>query len=376
MPENDAMSRIDLSNSRLLAPMTFRNGRTAPNRVWVAPMTNKASHPDGTLSDDEFGFLVARAAGGFGVVETCASPVTPDGQAWPGELAMYDDVHVPGWRRLAEAHRREGAILIGQAFHGGMRTLREDGRPTPWSCSPSGADAPPDEAVREGTPEDFERVIAAFAAAARRLESAGVDGVELHGAHGYLLSQFQSAELNRRTDEWGGSLEHRARLIRRTMQATRAAVSDEFIVGVRLSPESSPSLPGIDLDETLQVARWMCDGGADFIHISLWDAEQMTTKRPGEHAARIFRDALPAQVPLITAGNIWTEDDALAQLDHGADAVALGRAAITNPDWPRHVVARGGTPKRPPVTSDELRARALGPVFVDYMRRWEGFVSD
>ena len=370
------MSRIDLSNSRLLAPMTFRNGRTAPNRVWVAPMTNKASHPDGTLSDDEFGFLVARAAGGFGVVETCASHVTPDGQAWSGELAMYDDVHVPGWRRLAEAHRRAGAILIGQAFHGGMRTLRGDGRPTPWSCSPSGADAPPDEAVREGTPEDFERVIAAFAAAARRLESAGVDGVELHGAHGYLLSQFQSAELNRRTDEWGGSLEHRARLIRRTMQATRAAVSDEFIVGVRLSPESSPSLPGIDLDETLQVARWMCDGGADFIHISLWDAGQMTTKRPGEHAARIFRDALPAQVPLITAGNIWTEDDALAQLDHGADAVALGRAAITNPDWPRHVVARGGTPKRPPVTSDELRARALGPVFVDYMRRWEGFVSD
>ena len=219
-------------------------------------------------------------------------------------------------------------------------------------------------------------MIAAFAAAARRLESAGVDGVELHGAHGYLLSQFQSAELNRRTDEWGGSLEHRARLIRRTMQATRAAVSDEFIVGVRLSPESSPSLPGIDLDETLQVARWMCDDGADFIHISLWDAEQMTTKRPGEHAARIFRDALPAQVPLITAGNIWTEDDALAQLAHGADAVALGRAAITNPDWPRQVVARGGAPKRPPVTGDELRARALGPVFVDYMRRWEGFVSD
>ena len=88
MPENDAMTQANASNSRLLAPMTFPNGRTAPNRVWVAPMTNKASHPDGTLSDDEFGFLVARATGGFGVVETCASHVTPDGQAWPGELAM------------------------------------------------------------------------------------------------------------------------------------------------------------------------------------------------------------------------------------------------------------------------------------------------
>ena len=115
------MSRIDLSNSRLLAPMTFRNGRTAPNRVWVAPMTNKASHPDGTLSDDEFGFLVARAAGGFGVVETCASHVTPDGQAWPGELAMYDDVHVPGWRRLAEAHRRRAQRAV--VGHGDAQRL-------------------------------------------------------------------------------------------------------------------------------------------------------------------------------------------------------------------------------------------------------------
>lgn len=370
------MTRAHSSTSPLLTPITFRNGRTARNRVWVAPMTNKASHDDGTLSDDEFGFLVAQAAGGFGVVESCASHVTPDGQAWTGELAMYDDVQVPGWRRLADAHRKEGALLIGQAFHGGMRTLRGDGRPTPWSCSPSESDAPPEEEVREGTPEDFERVIAAFAAAARRLESSGVDGVELHGAHGYLLSQFQSAVLNRRTDEWGGPLEHRARLIRRVMQATRAAVGDAFIVGVRLSPESSPSLPGIDLDETLQVAQWLCDEGADFIHISLWNAEQMTTKRPGEHAARIFRDALPREVPLITAGNIWTEDDALAQLDHGADAIALGRAAITTPDWPRRVVERGEEPKRPPLTGAELRARALGPAFVDYMRRWEGFVAD
>ncbi len=373
---NHTMTERKTARHPLLEPLTFRNGRIAPNRLWVAPMTNKASHSDGTLSDDEYGFLVARAAGGFGVIETCASHVTEDGQAWTGELGMYDDVHVPGWRRLAEAHREAGALLIGQAFHGGMRTLREAGRPMPWSASASADNVAPEEAVREGTPEDFERVIAGFAAAARRLESAGVDGVELHGAHGYLLSQFQSTVLNRRTDEWGGALERRARLIRRTMQATRSAVGADFIVGVRLSPESSPSLPGINLDETLQVARWLCEDGADFIHISLWNAEQMTTKRPKEHAARIFRDALPREVPLITAGSIWTEEDALAQLNHGADAVALGRAAITTPDWPRRVVEQGGEPTRPPVTGADLRERALGPVFVDYMRRWDGFVSD
>jgi len=363
-------------SSPLLEPMTFRNGRTAPNRVWVAPMTNKASHADGTLSDDELAFLVARAAGGFGVVESCASHVTEDGQAWPGELAMFDDRHAPGWRRLAEAFRPHGSLLLGQAFHGGMRTLREAGRPLPWSCSASPEGTPPEEAVREGTPEDFERVIDAFAAAARRLEAAGVDGVELHGAHGYLLCQFLSTTFNRRTDAWGGSLEDRARMIRRTMQATRAAVGDAFIVGVRLSPESSPSLPGIDLDETVQVARWLCEDGADFIHVSLWNAERMTAKRPQEHAARIFRDAIPADVPVITAGNLWTESDALAQLDHGADAVALGRAAIANPDWPRRVAGDGTEPRRPPLSAAELRARGLGPAFVEYMRKWPGFVAD
>ncbi|MFK7962139.1 MAG: NADH:flavin oxidoreductase [Phycisphaerales bacterium] len=363
--------------NRLLTPMSFRNGRTAANRLWVAPMTNKASHDDGTLSDDEYGFMVARAAGGFGTVESCASHVTPEGQGWDGELAMFGDQHAPGWQRLAGGVQDHGALLIGQAFHGGMRALRGDDRPMPWSCSasPEGTGEGKPE-VRAATEDDIERTIAAFAASARRLEAAGADGVELHGAHGYLLCQFLSSVWNQRADDWGGSIEHRARFIRRTMQACRATVGDDFIVGVRLSPESSPSMPGIDLDESLQVAAWLCEDGADFMHISLWDADKNTSKRPEVHAARLFRDALPAEVPIITAGAIWTVDDAEAQLDHGADAVALGRAAIVNPDWPQRVVDRGESPKRPPVTGAELSERALGPAFVDYMRRWDGFVSD
>jgi 2,4-dienoyl-CoA reductase-like NADH-dependent reductase (Old Yellow Enzyme family) len=363
--------------SPLLRPLTFRNGRTAPNRVWVAPMTNKASHDDGSLSDDEFAFLEARAAGGFGTIETCASHVSEDGQGWEGELGMFADRLVPGWRRLADATHAHGSILIGQAYHGGARAHRAPGRPAPWSCSPSapGEDKGEDE-VREGSPELIEATIRAFVDAARRLESAGVDGVELHAAHGYLLSQFLSSVLNRRTDEWGGSLENRARLVRRVMRESRAAVGDGFIIGVRLSPESSPTLPGIDLDETLRVAAWLCDDGADFIHVSLWDAKKNSAKRPDEHPTTIFRDALPGDVPLVTAGDIWTAGDAQSQLDLGADAVALGRAAIANPRWPKRVVEQNLEPKRPPLTSDELRERSLGEAFVNYMRRWDGFVSD
>jgi 2,4-dienoyl-CoA reductase-like NADH-dependent reductase (Old Yellow Enzyme family) len=359
--------------SPLLSPLRFRNGRTAPNRLWVAPMTNKSSHADGTLSDDELGFLAARARGGFGTIETCASHVSPEGQGWEGELGMFDDAHLAGWRRLAEAVHEGGSLLIGQAFHGGARALRAPGRAEPWSCSASMPDEP---VVREASPDLIERTIRAFADAARRLESAGVDGVELHGAHGYLLCQFLSSVLNRRADEWGGSLENRARLIRRTLRASRAAVGPGFILGVRLSPESAPGVPGLDLDESIRVAQWLCEDGADFIHISLWHAERNTAKRPDEHPTRLFREALPAEVTLVSAGGIWTAEEAAAQLDLGADAVALGRAAIANPDWPRRVAESGHAPARPPLTADELRARALGPAFLDYMRRWEGFVRD
>jgi len=359
--------------SPLLTPLAFRNGRTTPNRVWLAPMTNKSSHLDGSLSDDELGFLAARAAGGFGVIETCAAHVSLDGLGWPGALGMYSDAMLPGWQRLAEAAHAHGSLLLGQAYHGGARAHRSPERPAPWSCSPS---APGEPEVREAPAHLIEQTIRAFADAARRLESAGADGVELHGAHGYLLCQFLSSTLNRRTDDWGGPLENRARLVRRVMRDARAAVSDRFLIGVRLSPESSPSVPGLDLDETIRVARWLCDDGADFIHISLWDASKNSAKRPSEHPARLFRDALTAEVPLITAGSIWSPRDALAQLELGADAVALGRAAIANPDWPRRVAEHGNEPKRPPLTAEELRERSLGPAFVDYMRRWDGFVAD
>ena len=359
--------------TRLESPLPFRNGQQAPNRAWLAPLTNGASYADGRLSEEELGFLRARAAGGFGVVETCATHVSQDGQAWEGQLGVDSDELVEGWSRLAEAVKAEGALLIGQAFHGGARALRAAGRPLPWSCSPS---LPGEPEVVEGSPAQVEAVIERFAQAARRLERAGAQGVELHGAHGYLLCQFLSAALNRRQDAWGGSLENRARLLRRTLQATRAAVGSEFLVGVRLSPESYPGLPGIELDESLQVAQWLCEDGADFIHLSLWDASLDAKTRPSHHPARLFRDALPSEVPIVTAGQVWTPADAQAQLDHGAAAVALGRAAIANPAWPREVLAEGRPPARFPLSPAQLHERGVSPPFVNYLRGKPGLVAD
>lgn len=356
-------------SNTVLSPLELRCGAHAKNRVVVAAMTNQQSHPDGTLSDDEERWLLARADGGFGVVTTCAAHVTQDGQGWPGELGVFDDKHIPGLKRLATGLRQRGALSLVQIFHGGLRADPSLGL-EPWSASAS-----EDGRVREATPADIERVIEAFASAAARSEAAGMDGVEIHGAHGYLLTQFLSATENRRTDRWGGDLDGRSRLIREVMRAVRGRVSPGFAVGVRLSPEDFGNAKGLDVDEVVRVAQGLSADGADFIHLSLWKSAKNTTKHPDRHALSLFREALPKDVSLWVAGAIWTRNEAEALLDLGADAVALARAAILNPDWPARIAEADYEPRRPPMSAADLAARALSPAFITYMRNWRGFVE-
>ncbi|HVY45574.1 MAG TPA: NADH:flavin oxidoreductase [Minicystis sp.] len=347
----------------LLAPLDFKNGVRAKNRVWLAPMTNQQSHDDGTLSDEEARWLTMRADGGFGVVETCAAYVARDGKAWPGELGVDDDAGLPALSRLGASLRSRGALGVVQIFHGGLRASAALAGGEVWSASDG-------DGVRAATEADVARTIDAFRAAAVRSEQAGFAGVELHGAHGYLFTQFLSTVENRRTDAWGGPLEGRARFLREALRAVRGAVSPGFLVGVRLSPEDRGNARGLDLDESLTVASWLADDGADFLHLSLWEATENTKKRPAEHPVPLFRAALPRDVALVVAGNVWTPAEAQAVIDRGADAVALARAAIANPDWAARAGEPGWAPRRPPFSIAELEARGLTPRFIDYVRRW------
>lgn len=253
----------------LFQPFRFANGVISPNRLWLAPMTNTQSHADGTLSDDELNWLRVRAAGGFGVIESCATHVSLDGQAWEGQWGIFQDAHVDDWRRAGKAIRAEGALLFAQLFHGGERAMHRDGANARWSSNRHSDD------VRAGTRDDIERVIESFAVAAERAATAGIDGIELHGAHGYLLCQFLQAGRNTRTDGWGTDLEGRARLLRTVVREVRKRVPAGFVVGVRLSPEGK----WLDLDESVQTAQWLCEDGADFVHLSLWDVAENTKKR-------------------------------------------------------------------------------------------------
>ena len=364
------MSAPLLSPLELRPPVGARPGVVAPNRVWLAPLTNKQSHADGTLSDDELGFLAMRADGGLGIVETCAAHVAQDGKAWSGELGVHHDAMIPGLRRLAARIHQGGALASAQLFHGGLRADPSVSGVPRWSASHDVETATP---ARAATEDDLARVIREFADAARRCADAGFDAIELHGAHGYLLSQFLTTVYNRRTDRWGGPLENRARLIREVLRAVRE-VAPSLVRAVRLSPEDFGQAKGLDLDETIEVARWLAEDGMEVLHLSLWRAHLPTTKRPESHATPLFRAAVGSKVKIVVAGAIWTREEAELQLAHGADAVALGRSAIANHDW----IHRAHTAReiaRAPVTAEHLRSQGLSDGFVDYMRNWKGYVA-
>lgn len=351
-------------------PVPLRSGLIVPNRIALAAMTNGQSLADGQLGEDELRWLGRRADGGYGMIATCAANVSRDGKAWAGELGIDRDDQLPGLTRLAARIKHGGATAFVQLFHGGVRASRELTGEQVWSASTWHEETPNFETPRAATEGDIARVIADFAAAAQRAQRAGFDGVEIHGAHGYLLTQFISATTNTRNDAWGGPLDHRARLVREVMRAARAATGSAFAIGVRLSLEHGGHAAGLDLDESIQIAQWLADDGADFIHASLWRAEHNSRKYPDKHAIPLLRGALPSDVAVIACGNIWTYAEAMAAIDRGADMIAIARAAIINPDWPK-LVKPDWEPRRPPLAPSELGELAVSPGFVEYLRRFK-----
>src|SRR5512146_2444674 len=172
----------DPAVTRLSDSLPLRRGPALQNRMMLAPLTNQQSHADGTLSDAEFRWLTMRAEGGFALTMTCAAHVQKGGQAFAGQLGIWSEAHVPGLSRLAAAIRAAGSVSAVQLHHGGRRTepeLSGEPRRAPWDDAETGATAL--------TTAEVERLRDDFIAAALRAERAGFDGVELHGAHGYML---------------------------------------------------------------------------------------------------------------------------------------------------------------------------------------------
>lgn len=365
---------------KIYEPYTFiKSGLTSVNRIVLAPMTNQQSNDDGTLGDDEYRWLTRRAKEGFGIIITCAAHVTKDGQGWQGELGIFDDVHLEGLTKLAKGIQEHQSLAIVQLFHGGARSPEDVIGHQPWSASAHEMKVGSKVIdVRQGTKDDIQRTIQAFVDAADRAFRAGFNGVELHGAHGYLLHQFMSTVTNTRTDEWGGNFENRTRLVRTILKSIKEKIPAGFIIGVRLSPEDKYTFQGIDFDESLELARILSEEGADYIHISPWEALKRPDKYSNIDKALItyFREAVLQDIPVMVAGGIWTGSNAENAIDIGADFVALGRAAIGVPDWPARVKHPDLLLPSPPFTIDQLRKADLGEKFIEYMKRWKGFVAE
>ena len=210
----------------------FPCGAKMKNRFMLAPLTNTQSHEDGVLSDEEFNWLTMRAKGQFGLVMTCASHVQAIGKGFPGQLGIFDDKHIEGHTRLAKAIQSYGSLAVIQLHHAGMRSdpkLIEGAPVAPSAVERKGARAMSLEEVKQLRDD--------FIQAGARAKKSGYDGVEIHGAHGYIVAQFLSQSINQRTDEYGGDLENRARLLFEIINGIRRACGGEFMIGVRLSPE-------------------------------------------------------------------------------------------------------------------------------------------
>ncbi len=352
------------------SPMPLRRGRTWSNRLLLAPLTNLQSDPvTGALSDTEIEWLVARGRGGFGQVMTAAAFVTPEGRAWRGQLGVHDDTMLPGLEKLADAVRATGALSSVQLHHGGMRSDAQlNGTPNlgPWDDA--------DRQTRALTTGEVEGLVEATVAAAVRCEKAGIDGVQLHAAHGYLWCQFLDPRSNHRTDAYGGSLVNRMRFTLDTLRGIREATGDDFEVGVRLTPEGY----GVPLADAVEVVgAVLASGLVDTVDLSMWDCwmhpRKVETGRP------LVDEFLPLPrhgTRLGVTGKVTDRAGVDWALTRGADFVGVGIAGILHHDAAASLLAGDFAPVARPVSADHLRAEHVGEPLIDYLREgWDDFVS-
>lgn len=324
----------------ILSPI--RLGSTeVPNRVVRASHLTQYTHR-GEVTDKFVAYHEARARGGVGL--TILESGTIDRTISPAPLDASTDRVIEGWNRVAEGVHRHAMRVFAQLFHGGNQFDPVDGS-APWSAStvPGWTLGVPAQTM---TLAMIEHVVSSFARAARRAEGAGLDGVELHGAHGYLIAQFLSPLTNRRTDGYGGPIENRVRFALEILQAVRDEVSPRFPVGIRLSGNERLQ-GGLDNDECIAIAQAIEDSGlVDFIDLSAGVYQSMNkmvgpmNEPRGYELADSVAVARKVATPCIVTGRILTlaeADDIVARGD--AAMVSMVRATIADPNLVRRAVA-------------------------------------
>ncbi|BAF58448.1 MAG: FAD-dependent oxidoreductase [Pelotomaculum sp.] len=328
---------------RLFQPVKI-NSVELRNRIVMPPMVTNFGYADNTVSGRLVAYHAARAKGGFGlnIVENFA--VHPLGKAFSAVLGLWDDRFIPGCRGLTEAVHRHGGKIFAQIYHAGAQTTENVIGVQP--VAPSAVPHPVMGTLpRQLNVEEIEEIVESFGRAARRAREAGFDGVEVHGSHGYLVSEFMSAYTNRRTDEYGGDLLGRMRFPVEIIRSIRRHAGRDYPVTIRIAGDERVS-DGRTIEETRVAARLLEEAGYDALHVTTATTATMHYIAPPyylppalnvEYAEKIKKCV---SIPVITTGCIYDPHFAESILAEGrADLVGMGRASIADPELPCKVAA-------------------------------------
>ncbi|MQT62410.1 NAD(P)-binding protein, partial [Pseudomonas sp. FSL R10-0056] len=340
------------------------------NRIIMAPMGSNFAEANGQCGERIQAYYEARARGGAGLlIMGVCSVAFPAGTAEPFQVGVSSDDFIPGLSRLAERVHQHGAKIAMQLQHAGKTAVRDmaEGRQLwvpsvpPVLQSDMMAALTPEELANfvssmkrraEGSPirvmdsADIAQMIEWFASAADRARRAGFDGVEIHAAHGYIIAGFLSGYYNQREDEYGGSLENRARLLLQIIAAIRAKVGHEFAVWLRLDAEELHTPGGINLEDAIAVARMAEAAGVDAVSVSATAritsgvvfTEAPLVHKPGGYLEWTAALKRSVQVPVIAVGRIEPEVGEAALKRGDCDFIAMARKFLADPDLPNKLL--------------------------------------
>ncbi|MBT8161129.1 MULTISPECIES: NADH:flavin oxidoreductase/NADH oxidase [Arthrobacter] len=340
-----------MTQSALFSPLQLRS-LTLPHRGWVSPMCQYSCSPDdggGVPNDWHLVHLGAFATGGAALILTEAAAVNPGGRISPRDAGMYTDEQAAVWERIVDfVHRNSaaGGKIGAQLAHAGRKGS------TYWPFAEQGGSVPEDDGgwVTQGPGNgafaglaspakmdeaDIEAVISDFAAAAKRAVDAGFDTVEIHGAHGYLLHEFQSPLINNRDDAWGGNESGRNRLMLAVVDAVRAVIPDSMPLLLRISA-SDWAEGGVDIEASVRLAREAASRGVDLVDVSSGGAvaHQRIKAGPGYQTGFSAQIRREAGVPTGAVGFLTSSGQAEHTVATGqADGVFMARAALRDPHW-------------------------------------------
>ncbi len=352
--------------SILASSLPLPNGSALPNRLAKAAMSESlANHETGAPTAELIRLYERWGQSGAGLLITGHVIVDPSGRAEPGNVVITDDRHLPELRAWAQAAQRGGAKVWMQLNHAGRQSPRRMAKqPLAPSAVPMKGFGGAFAVARAMTEDEIASMVASFATAARVAKLAGFAGIELHAAHGYLISQFLSGHTNRRIDAWGGDAVRRSRFLLEIVRAVRAAVGPGFPIGVKLN-SADFQRGGFTLEEAMDVARALETAGIDLLEVSGGNYENpamaqraSTREREAYFLSYAERIRTVTSVPILLTGGMRSRATMEAAISSGAvDVIGLARPMTHVPELPRQLL--DGTLETAPTVNIRSRIRLL-----------------